>query len=313
MCIFSQPVTSVSRTRIFARKSSAIAQFLVYQMNYESPQATAMILPIPVKQPAQDRSFRFVDLKHYPNFFDDLARGFPFNSSASFSIGCSLPSDPLAEKKLKIFKVGNYVASFVPTLQDFSRLDDQFRLPDTLSSPSSLYQDFGFAVFQLAEGSLEPHPMAFEFETSNSGLFFPTLHIHDGTIQPEEEFDHALYLQHAGFDSQVYGYRNNDFEDTATRWIRSKYTADCFCRCADTDGLVKQNLLVHRKLIVGKHTNQDTVVELFGDSQTPELNLRPLLNSVINLPWWFFSCAVIWIFLRRDRVKRDAQTKQKPA
>jgi len=52
MCIFSQPVVSVNNTQIFARLSGKGTQFLAYEMNYESRDPNAMILPVPVKQAA---------------------------------------------------------------------------------------------------------------------------------------------------------------------------------------------------------------------------------------------------------------------
>ena len=47
--------------------------------------------------------------------------------------------------------------------------------------------------------------MAMEFQTQRDSneIFFPTIHIHDGEVHELEEFDHALYLQHAEFDSKV--------------------------------------------------------------------------------------------------------------
>src|SRR5690606_1233163 len=72
-------------------------------------------------------------------------------------------------------------------------------------------EGFGFVVFKLR--SVEPrslfarllgqrsvdrtyHPMAFWFPRRDMDrLFFPTLHIHDGRVHPEAEFDHVLYAQ----------------------------------------------------------------------------------------------------------------------
>ena len=197
MCIFTQPVLSVNNTQIFARLSGNGTQFLAYQMSYESNDQNAMILPIPVKQPAKDNYLSFIDLEEYDNFFDELAEGFPYIHRAS--IGCSAAS--LASKSaLKVFEVGNYIASFVPSLADFDRLDTKFKLPNEIWERIPAYENFGFAVFQLAAGSLKPHPMAFEFQTENDELFFPTIHIHDGEIHKLEKFDHALYMQHAGLD-----------------------------------------------------------------------------------------------------------------
>ena len=52
MCCFSQPVEAVFDTQIFARLTGRGSQYLAYQMNYKSDSENAMILPIPVRQPA---------------------------------------------------------------------------------------------------------------------------------------------------------------------------------------------------------------------------------------------------------------------
>ena len=130
MCIFSRPIISVNNTQLFARVSGKGTQFLVYQMNYESPEKNAMILPIPVRQPVREDSLRFIDLQDYSKFFDDLSNGFPYQRP-SFNISCSAPFHAKAGRSLDVYNVGNYIASFVPRLADFSRLDERFRLPES--------------------------------------------------------------------------------------------------------------------------------------------------------------------------------------
>jgi hypothetical protein len=112
-----------------------------------------------------------------------------------------------------------YEASYVPRLQDFERLDPRFRLPPQVWASLPLYADYGFAVFKLdfplrpkdreidaarARIGLPPqrqprmtvHPMAFSFPRRDpSTLFFPTVHVHDLSVQPQADFDHALYAQ----------------------------------------------------------------------------------------------------------------------
>ncbi len=309
MCIFSQPVISVNDTQIFARQTSRETQFLVYQMKYESSTLNAMILPIPVRQPARDESLRFIDLKDYPEFFEDLADGFPY-SNPTFDISCSSKSAKSVADKLQVFKVGNYIASFVPGIKDFSRLDKRFTLPTSTWAKIPLYQNYGFAVFQLAAGSLKPHPMAFEFETANDSIYFPTKHIHDGKIHDEEKFDHVLYLQHAGFDSRVYGYKNTNVVDKSTGLIRSKFTAKHFCETERTHEIVSPNLLVHRKFIRGEHPNRDTEITTVGDPENPTLNFRYWLPYA---PWVLVGGAITWFLIRRSKIKKmKAAQSDKP-
>ena len=278
MCIFSQPVNSVGNTRIFARSTSVDSQFLVYQMNYDSQDPNAMILPIPVKLPAREDSLRFINLEKYPEFFAHLMNGFPYHPP-SFSIGCSSYHDGVVASALEVFEVGNYIASFVPQMSDFARLDARFTLPEETWAKIPEYQNYGFAVFQLAAGSLQPHPMAFEFETSNQSIYFPTRHIHDGEVHDAEDFDHLLYLQHAGFDSQVNSYQNSDITDQQTGLVRSKTIANRFCDLRRSSGIVDGNLLVHKKEIRGTRQNEDTFITTTGHPTKPISGTQLMLES----------------------------------
>lgn len=304
MCIFSQRVVSVNDTQIFARLSGGGTQFLAYQMKYESTIQNAMILPIPVRRPATEDSIQFIDLKNYPDLFESFDRGFPYHSPPS--IGCSASFDKVALEMLEVFKVGNYIASFVPTLSDFDRLDEKFKLSDEIWAQIPEYENFSFAVFQLAAGSLKPHPMAFEFQNTNDEMFFPTMHIHDGEIHDAERFDHILYLQHAGYDSSVYGYRNADVEDKSTGLVRSKFIASRFCDIGRSRGLIDGDLLVHRKVMRGEYANADTVFSNSGDPLRPTLNIRPWLSYT---PWLIAFVAIGWFFNRRSRIKEINESR----
>jgi hypothetical protein len=208
MCCFSRPIKHVSSTAIFARMASPGRQLLAYKMELAASSDLAMILPLPVPPGSPEDAVRFLDLSAYPTFFADLDRAFP--ATFELSLGGSFAPQPAARgAPLVVHDVGDFVASFVPTLGDFSRLDPRFRLDDAVWRKLPRYADHGFAVFQLRglQGGwlsrlLRPerkktfHPMAFEFPTRfPSHLFYPTVHIHDGEVHPEAFFDHALYAQ----------------------------------------------------------------------------------------------------------------------
>lgn len=293
---------SVGGTRIFACVSERGTQTLVYQMKYESRYENAMILPLPVRQPASEESLRFINMQAYGDFFGDLNDGFP--PVPLRGIGCASPYTSDMGRKLQVFEVGNYVASFVPRLADFSRLDARFTLPATTWDQIPEYRDFGFAVFQLAAGAIEPHPMAFEFESAaTDSLYFPTKHIHDGEVHDAEEFDHVLYLQHAGFDSRVYGYKDHDLPDQATGLIRSKYVAKDFCDMAKAGEIVHPDLLVHRQLISGLAPNNDTRIATLGHPTRRSLNLRYWLPFA---PWILGAGVIAWFLGRRARLRKRA-------
>ena len=306
MCCFTQPVISVNNTEIFARLSGIGSQFLAYQMSYESQDENAMILPIPVKKTGDGDAVRFIDLENYPDFFENLSSCFPYEAPAGISIGCSMPKTAHVDSALQVFEVGNYIASFVPSIDDFDRLDPKFKFSDQVWDQIPDYKTFGFAVFQLAAGALKPHPMAFEFQTDSDELFFPTLHIHDGEVHDREEFDHVLYMQHAGLDSTAYGYKNSDVEDRSTGLIRSKYRASRRCSIGRSKGLLESELLLHRKIIRGQRTNCDTVISPPGDPMKTSLNFRPLMAYS---PWLIPLAAIGWFFNRRSKIKRMTQSK----
>lgn len=206
MCCFSRPVGHVSATQIFARhvsqESGANRQALVYSMNVEIDEEVAMVLPIPVPPGSADDAVRFIDLSSYPKFFADMERAFQQGYRAR-SRGGPLAAAS-AKPKLRVHAVGAFVASFVPSPRDFDRLEERFRLAPAVFESRPDYGNWGFAVFQLAPrrgwlGRVKRqtiHPMAFTFPTRQPrALFFPTLHVHDGSVPEKAEFDHSLYCQ----------------------------------------------------------------------------------------------------------------------
>ncbi len=195
MCCFSRNVKFVGATRIFARFLDGVDQCIVYEMSLDADEELAMILPIPVAQPAKDSAVKFHDLSGYSRFFFDLERAFPEPPVMAAGRGEPMNFGPVG-KELPVQRVGSFDASFVPRVADFGRLDPQFRLDDSVWQSLPQYKDFGFAVFKLRKGKQDVHPMAFRFPTATPGrIFFPTVHIHDGKVHEEEEFDHTLYAQ----------------------------------------------------------------------------------------------------------------------
>jgi hypothetical protein len=214
-------------------------------MEFEAAQELAMILPLPVKQGVDPRQFEFIDLSGYPEFFEDLASGFPTTPpAASASAGASpTPSNDA----LAVVSVGNFEASFVPALNDFARLDPRFRIDPKLWKSLPGYDRMSFAVFKLKPGRQKLHPMSFSFPRNNPAeLFFPTLHIHDGKIHQRERFDHQLYCQ--GYEHETPDVHN---------WEESRRWAGQFAKAAKTRGLLVSNAHVYRKSIIGIHPNQD--------------------------------------------------------
>ncbi|MCD6052099.1 MAG: hypothetical protein K0Q55_3517 [Verrucomicrobia bacterium] len=249
MCCFSGNVSFVNNTRIFARAEDSIRQFIVYQMAFGAKEDLAMILPLPVRHGSGEEAVRFINLKDYPDFFTKLNSGFPVPRSFSFGCGSSERLPPPAAA-LTVQEVGNYEASFVPTVADFSRLDERFRLKDNVWKKLPAYERHGFAVFKLKSGEHESHPMAFSFPRRQvSSIFFPTVHIHDGEVHEKAEFDHSLYCQPAaGTKLEL---RN---------WTESNSLAKSFVDLNKSKGIVDGSQHCYRLSMQGKLNNVDVTL-----------------------------------------------------
>ena len=272
MCCFSGNV-DVSNTRIFARFLGKQTQALVYQMKYQTKDQVAMVLPIPTPSGTKEDALKFISLEKYKRFFVDLNSGFPQpkptgRPMTSYSLGT-------AKGALNVEEVGDFIASFVPSVADFSRLDERFRLPAKAWEQLPKQKTYGFAVFQLkakvAEAqpapdprdilsgktvpagqgaATETHPMAFTFPTAaNAELFFPTVHIHDGEVHAEADFDHVLYLQPREMEEAV-----------PRQWEESTQPCGMFANEKEAQGLLDGSLHLYRRKLIGKLKNVDTFV-----------------------------------------------------
>jgi len=196
MCMFSRAIESVSSTTIFARGLADGGQALAYAMELAAAEELAMVLPLPVPANGPDDAVRFVSLERYPTLFADLKRAFPLLESALVMQSLEIPQP--RSKTLRVQTVGAFEASFVPHPRDFARLDARFRLPPRVLDALPQYADWGFAVFQLraSRAGTRVHPMALVFPRRDpAALFFPTVHVHDGSAPATAEFDHMLYAQ----------------------------------------------------------------------------------------------------------------------
>src|SRR4029079_11985726 len=138
---------------------------------------------------------RFVDLSKHADFFERLQRAFPPPAARMQSGGIPEQNVLLS---LEVHEVGDFEASFVPTVADFARLDARFRLPEQVWEKMPVQRTYGFVVAKLkaspAAGS-EIHPLAFTFPRRDKRLFFPTVHVHDGAFHATARFGHVLYAQ----------------------------------------------------------------------------------------------------------------------
>lgn len=200
-----------------------------------------MILPIPVASNAGEGVLEFLSLEGHDGFFSALAQlfeplaprgGAPYIAQA-------------VRSALPVHRVGAYEASFVPSPEEFIRLDAKFRLPRRFWSDLAGYDDYGFAVFQLAAGALaDVHPMAFRFVSRfHEQLFFPTVHVHDGRVKRSAHFDHYLYYQG----------NTKEGDERPQRRIPD-----------DAHSLIRRDSPLFRRGLHGKLPNADTWVALLG-------------------------------------------------
>lgn len=263
MCCFSGRVESVSGTRVFARRADERAQHLAYAMSVSAASELAMALPLPTELAAGEDAVSFVDLSGAPWFFDRLDALFSvWMGEAPASRGA-----PQGKHILAVHAVGDFEASFVPRAEDFERLDPRFRLAPAVVDALCAREPMGFAVFQLrglGGGHAAPpsswwkrsrpqapprkarrfHPMAFTFRSRTpEALFFPTVHVHDGTLPATARFDHTLYAQ----------------VDGASDWAESASAPTSF-DVEHARGLLSPSARVRRTTITGEHPNRDVIV-----------------------------------------------------
>lgn len=231
------PRLRVSATNIYARLLAPGEQGLAYSMTLAVDREVAMILPLPV-DPARngEAAVRFLDLQAFPDLFVELSALFVMpQRKGGFRISLQ------RQATLAVHTVGSFVASYVPTRADFARVDPRFRLPEGALAAIPAYADYGFAVFQLAPGAATIHPMGLAFPTrAPDRLFFPTVHVHDGTTPRHARFDHALYYQRAD-DAAAPG--------DARSWDAAR---------RDYGGLVALDRPVARRVLRGRRANADT-------------------------------------------------------
>lgn len=260
MCCFSGPVRSVSATAIFARPLGDGRQAIAYRMTVDAPAALAMVLPLPTPPNAAEDAVSFLDLSGYTEVFTQLDRLYPQPQPAA---GWSRDAAVGRKAPLAVVEVGDYVASFVPRLADFARLDERFRMPPAVWEALPGYRDRGFAVFQLKPGKKSVQPMAFTFpRLVRSRIFVPTLHIHDGTRPETAGWDHVLYLQCDGDRLPFRPMEQGDQLDRmlADDWAESDLPAGTMVDPAKSRGLIDPQRHVYRRFLHGVLPNRDLML-----------------------------------------------------
>ncbi|MFK5924591.1 MAG: hypothetical protein QM496_20640 [Verrucomicrobiota bacterium] len=214
-------------------------------MRLDAAEDLAMILPISVIANSSEDVMKFLDFSGYAGFFEDVEKNFKVPAASSYG---NPFGDPARSRGLKVEKVGNFDASFVPTVADFSRLDERFRLSGDVWQELPQYDDYGFVVFKLRKGAAQVHPMGFAFPTRDrSQITFPTVHIHDGKVHKKAGFDHSLYCQ-------------SPSDEFAMKWRESDFLAQYAVKCSKASGTVRPKEHIYKKRLIGKLKNEDLVI-----------------------------------------------------
>lgn len=251
MCIFSNSVESVSKTSILVNRDHLGIVTTVYQMTYEASHEIAMILPVPIADPA---SFRFVDLSEYPNLIKDLDK--PFNHERWLLGDTKMIGALSFSAPLPVERVGAYDATFVPSVADMNRLDPRFSLsPALLGGLPSYIDTMSFAVFKLRAGNAQVHPMGYQYMPKNSGeLFFPTFHVHHGAIPRLADYDHNLYTQAR---PTLGGH-----PVAKSSWMKSPDILHAYWGGRKRPEFLRPITHIRRMTISGVHVNTDIVVSI---------------------------------------------------
>jgi hypothetical protein len=188
----------IKSTNIFATRHAG-KQVLVYEAAITTAESNAMVLPIPVL--TASTPVELLDLSAFPHLFYQLDLYYDGPPASSFG------PQPFGRppQMLEVFTVGAFRASIVPSVADFGRLDASLRLQPSLQCLlADRYGDYAFVVYQIGPGKHQLHPFGVAFESRwPTNLFFPTLHVHDGShAPPEANFAHRFFAQGAGLESR---------------------------------------------------------------------------------------------------------------
>ena len=110
-----------------------------------------------------------------------------------------------------------------------------------------------------------------EFNTRHPDtLFFPTLHIHDGAVHAEEDYDHTLYFQEPLLQDKLVSLPDLPHRDSygviraSTRTLPSvaRQNVELFMDISRTQGVVALGQQVQRVEVGGRVKNQDILMPL---------------------------------------------------
>lgn len=179
MCLISTEIQKVSKTKILVAPNFDKTRQLTVYSNFVNniSDSNAMVLPVPLPN-----SVQFIDLRGYPNLFEDCAGCF-YNPYRSKSLNFSTNSyNARDDKPLEVFNVGSYQVSLAKSLEQISRVDTRvFKLSSGLKQTLEMfyYQPYwGFIICKLAKGAESYHPLGYSHDIIDNKIYIPTRHYH---------------------------------------------------------------------------------------------------------------------------------------
>jgi hypothetical protein len=191
MCIILSAVEKVSNTKIYVSPDEDnLRQITIYSNEVATREKNAMILPVP-----NPESIELLDLSKYSKFFEDCESC--FIKLPTLSLTRSFHPEYAYASILPVVQVGSYLASIVPSFDDFVRIDRSiFDIDDNLLPMLAKHyrEGFGFILCVLDEGSHTYHPFAYTHKMKEPNrLFIPTRHYHPGESNSYADWDHTIY------------------------------------------------------------------------------------------------------------------------
>ena len=137
-------------------------------------------------------------------------------------------------------------------MNDFSRLDERFRISDDAWKKLPQYRDYGFAVFKLKAGELTVHPMAFSFPRRNPKAC---------SFQPSTSTMAKCMRKRILIMSSIASRANTSHCRSGTGGSRPAMP-DRFMKTSKARGLISPEQHCYQKKLHGLLPNRDTLVAI---------------------------------------------------
>ncbi|MGH7327145.1 MAG: hypothetical protein ACREJX_02220, partial [Polyangiaceae bacterium] len=141
----------------------------------------------------------------------------------------------------------------------------------------------------------------------HDAIYFPTVHIHDGTVHPQDNFDHVMYLQDARYDAKAHDYDGPTSVDKSTCYVRSQDKAGTFANVGMSQGLLDGEHLLHKTTLSGMLPNKDTIAGLNLASSSggcSRCDFVPQHSEISLGPAGLAIAGFSWVIRRRNRLAK---------